>query len=113
MQTLALCPYGFHPLSTHHTIGSCSSCFQSKKGLVLNPRGMHGRNREREGKKEREGESRGNVHGLGGWFINPQFSRLFLSSGIEQYIVISSGNPDFPKQYSIGILKSMETFFFI
>lgn len=72
-----------------------------------------GETEQERGKKEREQESRGDVHGLGGWFINTQFSRLFLSSGIEQCSVISSGNPDFPKQYSIGILKSMETFFFI
>lgn len=80
---------------------------------MLNPREMHKRNGEREGKKEREGGSRGNFLCLGGRLINTQYSRLFLSSGIEQYIAISSGNSDFPKQYSIGILKSMETFFFI
>lgn len=74
---------------------------------MLNPREMHKRNAEREGKKEREGESRGNFLYLGGRLINTQYSRLFLS------IAISSGNSDFPKQYSIGILKSMETFFFI
>lgn len=79
---------------------------------MLNPTEMHERNGERKG-KEREGESRGNVHCLGGRFIHTQYSGLFLSSGIEQYIAISSGNPDFPKQYSIGILKAMETVFCI
>lgn len=41
---------------------------------------------------------------------------LFISSCMlnrAKYIVITSRNPDFPKQQSVGILSSLKTFFFI